>query len=74
MFEGALSNLLIVDSGNGEVYFVEDKSKKPKLDEVHKNEINEIEENIGVKKCFKRNKRRIRSESSEEDEADAGIK
>lgn len=36
MYEGALTNLLIVDGGNGEVYFVEDKTKKPMLADFKK--------------------------------------
>ena len=63
MYEGALTNLLIVDSGNGEVYFVEDKTKKPLLADFKKpstsreidkiknvNRIREVEEvNIDIK-------------------------
>lgn len=34
MFAGNLSNLLIVESENGQVYFVENSSENTKLDEI----------------------------------------
>lgn len=63
MYAGALTNLLIVDGGNGEVYFVEDKTKKPMLADFKKpstsreiekiknvNRIREVEEvNVDIK-------------------------
>lgn len=74
MFEGALSNLLIVDSGNGEVYFVEDKNKKSKLPEIVKS-VNgrENENEIEVNGC-KRIKRDIRTSSKDSNEVEVNIK
>lgn len=36
MFAGNLSNLLIVESENGQVYFVENEQQNTKLDEIRK--------------------------------------
>lgn len=52
MFEGALSNLLIVDDGNGSVYFVEDKNKKTNLVDFKKPSNEEIVKKSDKKENF----------------------
>lgn len=52
MFEGALSNLLIVDDGNGSVYFVEDKNKKTNLVDFKKPSNEEILKKSDKKENF----------------------
>lgn len=48
MFGGNLTNLLIVESKDGQVYFVEDEKKSSKLDQIRRNK--KIEEEKKIKR------------------------
>lgn len=59
MFEGTLSSVLIVENESGQVYFVEDTSKKSKIS---------LDEKKSELKCSKRRAKRYRSESNDRDD------
>ena len=52
MFEGTLSNVLIVENESGEVFIVENKNRKPKVSEK------KVEEKIEEPIPAKRNRRK----------------
>lgn len=64
MFAGNLSNLLIVESENGQVYFVENEQQNTKLDEIRN--IQKIEEEKRKKAERKRKKEDVGSLEDEE--------
>ncbi len=66
MFAGNLSNLLIVESENGRVFFVENEQRNTKLDEIRNVQKTKAEKRKRIEK--KRERRKVLEESSEDEE------